>query len=815
MQPKKKKTIYKTVPAFLPFLFIFASFYASALEIDYPAIGGENPGGGAAEFIRYIFLLGVGIAGLFTLGSLLYGVFLYVTSEIIPTKQAAKERMTEALIGFGLVLGAVVILWQINPALVNLGNPLVNPVVMESGPLPIPLGEITLWTEPTPRPTPSPRTYIPPPPIVIGTPSPVYVPPPYIPPTYPQPDYSPSLPPANLADFGIPVVPSLSPTCGENGIDNSNEECDGTDFGTETCESRGFSKGDLICRSNCTIDDSSCPRQTPQNIIDITLGEIPGASILGPPEFTVEINAKPGFDKIIETNVYCPTVGTPDPTVPVPIAGVSCQALIESAYNYEGIDFVPILRQLVGAAGEVYITDGTNGCGDCDENSVHVVFNNVTQSTIDAVLGPLKNNTTCTFQNLTTIPNYCVEPPCVLPPPDTSSPSGPSGLNAVVVSSSQINLLWNAPPGSPAGYSVYRNGIKIAETSSTSYSNSGLLEQTAYQYRVSAFDSSGNLSQSSATITATTLKADSVSPSVPFGLSGSAISSQQINLFWTPSSDNSGNVGYDIYRNGAKIAEAGSAFYMDTGLLPSTTYNYYVSAFDGSGNLSSASATFSIATIATAPAPDTTLPTITITSPLSGSSVSSIINISASPADNAGIASVQFRLDGVNLGQPIYSAPYSVSWNTIKTANGGHTLTAVARDTSNNSQTSVAISVTVNNILSDTTPPSAPSGVIAKADPAPRVDLSWTPSNDNIGVIRYDIYRNGIKIAQTSTTSYSDTTVQSLSSYSYSIAAVDLAGNISFSSSAGVMTTCPLKCPTHPGSNGPVHFTIKDSCLLH
>jgi len=87
--------------------------------------------------------------------------------------------------------------------------------------------------------------------------------------------------------------------------------------------------------------------------------------------------------------------------------------------------------------------------------------------------------------------------------------------------------------------------------------------------------------------------------------------------------------------------------------------------------------------------------------------VSGTVVVSASASDNVGVAGVQFKLDGANLGAEATSAPYSVSWDTTATANGTHTLTAVARDAAGNSATSGAVTVTVSNIALP--PPLPPS----------------------------------------------------------------------------------------------------------
>src|SRR5439155_1239488 len=102
-------------------------------------------------------------------------------------------------------------------------------------------------------------------------------------------------------------------------------------------------------------------------------------------------------------------------------------------------------------------------------------------------------------------------------------------------------------------------------------------------------------------------------------------------------------------------------------------------------------------TVSNGPPPDTTPPTVSITSPSSGSTVSATITVTASASDNVGVAGVQFLLDGANLGAEDTGAPYSVSWDTTTTGNGSHTLTAIARDAAGNATTSNAVTVTVAN----------------------------------------------------------------------------------------------------------------------
>jgi chitodextrinase len=77
---------------------------------------------------------------------------------------------------------------------------------------------------------------------------------------------------------------------------------------------------------------------------------------------------------------------------------------------------------------------------------------------------------------------------------------------------------------------------------------------------------------------------DTTPPSVPTSLSATTLSSSQINLSWSPSTDNVGVTGYKIYRGGVQVSTSAVNSYSDTGLSPSTAYSYTVSAYDMAGN---------------------------------------------------------------------------------------------------------------------------------------------------------------------------------------------------------------------------------------
>ena len=82
-----------------------------------------------------------------------------------------------------------------------------------------------------------------------------------------------------------------------------------------------------------------------------------------------------------------------------------------------------------------------------------------------------------------------------------------------------------------------------------------------------------------------------------------------------------------------------------------------------------------------------------------------------------GVAGVQFKLDGANLGSEDTSAPYSFNWDSAAASEGAHTLTAVARDRAGNQTASAPINVTV-------TPPPPPAPLVGNAQLEPQPDFA-------------------------------------------------------------------------------------------
>ena len=375
--------------------------------------------------------------------------------------------------------------------------------------------------------------------------------------------------------------------------------------------------------------------------------------------------------------------------------------------------------------------------------------------------------------------------------PDTTAPSVPTGLVATAVSGTQVNLSWTASTDNVGvtGYQVFRNGTMVATvTNGTTYSDTGVTNASSYQYAIDAFDAAGNTSAETSAVSVNT--PDTAPPSVPTGLTATAVSGTQVNLSWNASIDNVGVAGYVVYRNGSLLATVTSGTtYLDTGLINATSYLYAVAAYDAAGNISAESALVSVAT------PDTIAPSAP--SGLKAAVISGTqINLSwAASTDNVGVAGYQVFRNGIKVG----TVPSGLVYSDTGLINGTtYQYSVAAYDAAGNVS---AQSPTVSAMTTDTTAPSVPTKVAATSTSSNLVTVSWTASTDNVGVTGYQVYRGSTLLATvTSGTSYQDKTVVADVSYAYSVDAFDAVGNKSAQSKSVSVTPPDTIAPTMPGN---------------
>lgn len=214
-------------------------------------------------------------------------------------------------------------------------------------------------------------------------------------------------------------------------------------------------------------------------------------------------------------------------------------------------------------------------------------------------IGKVKSTETCTDGTDTTrsLISYSIGANPIV---DTVAPSIPSGVAASSVGATQVNLTWAVSTDNVGvtRYTVYRNGVQAGTPTATGFMDTGLTAATAYRYTVAACDAAGNCSAQSSAVSVTTAVPDTIAPTVPTGLTGSAASTTQINLTWTAQTDNVGVTGYKVYRNGVQVGTPAGTSFGDTGLSPGIPYSYTVAACDAAGNCSVQSAAATATTMA-------------------------------------------------------------------------------------------------------------------------------------------------------------------------------------------------------------------------
>src|SRR5882762_9678204 len=282
----------------------------------------------------------------------------------------------------------------------------------------------------------------------------------------------------------------------------------------------------------------------------------------------------------------------------------------------------------------------------------------------------------------------------------------------------------------------------------------------------------------------TTPSVDTTLPSTPTGLTVAAAGSTGANLSWSASTDNVGVTAYILLRNGVQIAMPATTTYADAGLSAATTYSYTVAARDAAGNISPYSASVSVTTASVA---DTTPPS-TPTGLTGAAAGSTGVNLSWSAStDNVGVTGYIVRRNGVQIATPATTSYTDTGLSAATT----YSYSVSARDAAGNiSPNSASVSVTTAS-AADTTPPSTPTGLTAAAAGSTGVNLSWSASTDNVGVTGYIVRRNGVQVATPATTTYADTGLSAATTYSYTVAARDAAGNISPNSASVSVTTPP------------------------
>lgn len=208
---------------------------------------------------------------------------------------------------------------------------------------------------------------------------------------------------------------------------------------------------------------------------------------------------------------------------------------------------------------------------------------------------------------------------------------------------------------------------------------------------------------------------------------------------------------------------------------------------------------------------DTTPPTVNVTAPATGATVSGNVNIQITANDNVAVTEVELFINGQAKAN-FTSPPYTFAWDTGAEANGQYNIRAVASDAAGNSAADDDTTVTVSGGVSDTTPPTvsftAPGEGATVSGQVP-VSIDAT---DNFGVARVELLVDGTSVSQATAPPYNfswDASQVAAGSHTLTAKAVDGAGNegsatrtVTVEAGAPVDTTPPVVSFAAPASSG-------------
>jgi len=325
-------------------------------------------------------------------------------------------------------------------------------------------------------------------------------------------------------------------------------------------------------------------------------------------------------------------------------------------------------------------------------------------------------------------------------------PWPPTGLVSSV-DQDDVSLNWDVLPGTQVLYQLYRDGVQIAELTTTTYLDANL-PNGVYSYHLTSSNASeSGVSDPSLPVNATV--------EVLYGPSGLVYSLEDddVLLSWNAAAYTGGTrllLGYDVWRDGTQIARTGELSYRDAS-LPNGVYQYYITAAYDTGNSNPSNSVTVNLELLYAPS--------NLVQSVNGNDVS--LSWSAAPS-SGGLRS----FNGYNLYRDgiLIDNTTALSYDDLNLANGTYQYYVKALYSSGESSSSNTVTAYVEVLY----PPSNLSYAIADDD----VTLSWNAApNQERGLLGYRIYKDGAVLDQTNQSTYTDSDLAN-GSYQYYVTAL-------------------------------------------
>ena len=258
-----------------------------------------------------------------------------------------------------------------------------------------------------------------------------------------------------------------------------------------------------------------------------------------------------------------------------------------------------------------------------------------------------------------------------------------------------------------------------------------------------------------------------------------------VNIDMSSSSDPDGTVQYyffDCFSGSvASSSPVGSCTFNTPG-----TYWILLQVQDNSGNVDAVSA-YVVATPVQSGG-DKTPPTVNITSPTPGATVSGSVSVTASASGASGISKVIFYLDAGVLPGTATNSPYTITWDASAVSAGAHSLYAVATDNAGNSGTSTSIGITVSIPVPPQVSVTSPTnGTTVPRKSKVALKASATPADNPVS--RVDFVVGSSVVCSASTSPYScnwQVPAKANTSYQIHANAYDTTGQVGVSSNVTI-----------------------------
>lgn len=299
---------------------------------------------------------------------------------------------------------------------------------------------------------------------------------------------------------------------------------------------------------------------------------------------------------------------------------------------------------------------------------------------------------------------------------------------------------------------------------------------------------------------------DTLPPTIPGNFQATVTSPTQVNLTWNPSTDNVGVAGYQITRNGAILQTVPTNSFVDNTVNPATVYTYSIKAFDAAGNFSVSTSNRVVTTTSQTQAHiNLSLSALTFAAeqggPAPATKTAVLTNNGGVSLNWTGTTNQTWCHVTPNSSSLAASAniTLNISVDSVTTGGALSCTVTITDPMADNSPKTIAVTYTVT----DTTPPSTPTNLVADAPSTTEAVLTWTASTDTGGVAGYFIYQDGSLIDNTIDPTYTDIMVSPGGTYTYRVQAVDNAGNFSLPSNTASVTipqagdTTPPTTPTN------------------